>query len=178
VKCWQPNATRPLALRPPGIVAGEGSIARRVDALRATADAGAFHVLYLDPPYNNRQYAGYYHVPEIIARGWFDGHVRTRGKTGLIDDRDKRSDWSRRPRCEAVFEQLVASTAWRHLIMSYNDEGIIPATTIERVLRENGRAATYEKKALTYRRYRSDADGENRRYRGDTVTEYLYCVSR
>jgi len=178
VKSWQPNATRPLSLRPSESVAGEGSLARRVDAIRAATEAGPFHLLYLDPPYNSRQYAGYYHVPELIARGWFDGRVRTRGKTGLIEDRDKRSDWSRRQRCEAAFERLVATTAWRHLVMSYNDEGIIPASTIERVLRENGKAATYEKLELTYRRYRSDADGENRRYRGDTVTEYLYCVSR
>ena len=178
VKSWQPNATRPLALRAPDIVAGEGSIARRVDAFRATNEAGPFHLLYLDPPYNNRQYAGYYHIPEIIARGWFDGRIRTRGKTGLIDDHDKRSDWSRRRRCEAVFEQLVATTGWKHLVMSYNAEGIIPEPVIERVLREHGRASTFERKSLTYRRYRSDADGENRRYSGDTVTEYLYCVSR
>jgi adenine-specific DNA-methyltransferase len=178
VKSWQPNATRPLVLRPPELVAGNGSVARRADALRATTEAGPFHLLYLDPPYNNRQYAGYYHVPEIIARGWFDGPVHTRGKTGLIDDQDKRSDWSRRQRCEIVFEQLVSLTEWKHLVMSYNAEGIIPESVIERVLRENGRTSTYEKKSLTYRRYRSDADRENRRYRGDTVREYLYCVSR
>jgi adenine-specific DNA-methyltransferase len=178
VKSWQPNSTRPLTLRIPDLVAGEGSIARRVDAIQAATEAGPFHLLYLDPPYNNRQYAGYYHVPEIIARGWFDGRVRTRGKTGLIDDQDKRSDWSRRQRCETVFEQLVSTTGWTHLVMSYNAEGIIPESVIERVLRENGRSSTYERKSLSYKRYRSDADGENRRYRGDTVTEYLYCVSR
>jgi adenine-specific DNA-methyltransferase len=62
--------------------------------------------------------------------------------------------------------------------MSYNAEGIIPESTIERVLRRNGRHRTYRRYRLTYRRYRSDADGERRRYRGDSVEEYLYCVSR
>ena len=178
VKTWQPNATRPLELRPPVIVAGEGSRAEQKDALAVVAQLEPFDLLYLDPPYNARQYAGYYHIPELIAAGWFGKPPATRGKTGLIDDTDKRSDWSRAGRCEDAFERLVATAPWRHLVMSYNTEGIIPESTIERVLRACGRRSTYERRALPYRRYRSDADGENRRYRGDRVTEYLYCVDR
>ena len=137
-----------------------------------------FDLLYLDPPYNSRQYPGYYHVPEVIALGWFDDAPETRGKTGLIDDRTKRSDWSRRGRCEAAFEELVGTGRWKRLVMSYNAEGIIPEATIERVLREQGRRGTYHRHRHTYRRYRSDADSEIRRYRGDSVEEYLYCVDR
>jgi adenine-specific DNA methylase len=62
--------------------------------------------------------------------------------------------------------------------MSYNAEGIIPEATIERVLRDQGRRGTYRRYRRGYRRYRSDADGEGRRYRGDTVEEYLYCADR
>ncbi|MGH7507558.1 MAG: DNA adenine methylase, partial [Longimicrobiales bacterium] len=134
--------------------------------------------LYLDPPYNARQYPGYYHIPEIIATGWFDGEVTIRGKTGLVDDEDKRSDWSRSRSCEAAFERLVAEARWRRCVMSYNAEGIIPETTIERVLKAHGRRATYQRYPMAYKRYRSDADGERRRYRADEVTEYLYCVDR
>ena len=178
VKTWQPNAIRPLELRMPAIVTGKGSRAEQKDALAVVAELGPFDLLYLDPPYNARQYAGYYHIPELIAAGWFGRPPATRGKTGLIADADKRSDWSRARRCEDAFERLVAIAPWRHLIMSYNTEGIIRESTIERVLRTYGRRATYERRALPYRRYRSDADGENRRYRGDRVTEYLYCVDR
>ncbi|MBW3555008.1 MAG: DNA adenine methylase, partial [Gemmatimonadetes bacterium] len=137
-----------------------------------------FDLLYLDPPYNNRQYPGYYHVPEIIAEGWFDGGIELRGKTGLAPDGGKRSDWSRAGKCEDAFERLVASAPWRHVVMSYNDEGIIPGATIERVLKENGRKGTFRRYDRTYKRYRSDADGEDRKYSGDRVSEYLYCVSR
>ncbi len=177
VKSWQPNATRPLELRPPALVPGKGCHARRINALTLVAELEPFDLLYLDPPYNARQYAGYYHIPELIARGW-SADTRTRGKTGLIDDRDKRSDWSRRQRCEEVFERLVATARWRHLVMSYNAEGIIPESTIERVLRAHGRGRTYKRYPITYKRYRSDADSETRRYRGDSVTEHLYCVKR
>ena len=46
------------------------------------------------------------------------------------------------------------------------------------VLTSYGRRSTYEKYTLRYKRYRSDSDGENRRYRGDVVEECLYCVDR
>lgn len=178
VKSWQPNAVRPLELRAPRVQSGNGCRAMRGDALDAVRAAGPIDLLYLDPPYNTRQYAGYYHVPEVIARGWFDRPYRTRGKTGLIEDDELRTDWSRAGRCEEVFERLVATASARHIVMSYNDEGIISEATIRRVLRENGRASTYRRYSTGYRRYRSDADGENRRYKGDRVAEYLYCVSR
>lgn len=178
VKSWQPNALRPVELRLPRLVRGNGCTALRGDALDVAPALEPFELLYLDPPYNARQYPGYYHIPELIATGWFDGTVETRGKTGLLRDDAKRSDWSRARACEAAFERLVAETRWRRLVMSYNGEGIIPEATIERVLRAHGRAATYRRYRCAYRRYRSDADGEARKYRGDSVYEYLYCVDR
>jgi adenine-specific DNA-methyltransferase len=178
VKSWQANAVRDLELRAPSIQRGNGCRAIRGDALEVVRERGTFDLLYLDPPYNARQYPGYYHVPEVIAVGWFDSAPATRGKTGLIHDASKRSDWSRRGRCEAAFEELVSTGRWQRLIMSYNAEGIIPERTITRVLRENGRRSTYRRHRRTYRRYRSDADSEIRQYRGDSVEEYLYCIDR
>jgi adenine-specific DNA-methyltransferase len=178
VKSWQANAVRPLQLRTERHVYGNGCSAARADAIEAVAQAGEFDLLYLDPPYNARQYAGYYHIPELIARGWYDGAVRTRGKTGLIDDRAQRSDWSSSRRCEAAFEALIATARSRHIVMSYSAEGIIPEATIERTLRAWGLRNSYRRYRRGYKRYRSDADGDRRRYRGDSVDEYLYCVSR
>jgi adenine-specific DNA-methyltransferase len=178
VKSWQPNARRRLRLRVPAIHAGNGCRAERKDALELVTDMEPFDLLYLDPPYNNRQYPGYYHVPELIAEGWFDGEPELRGKTGLAPDGEKRSDWSRPRRCEDAFEALIATARWRHVVMSYNDEGIIPATTIERVLKDHGRADTYKRYSRSYKRYRSDSDSDERKYKGDRVREYLYCVDR
>jgi adenine-specific DNA-methyltransferase len=157
VKSWQPNARRRLRLRVPEIHEGNGCRAERKDALELVTDMEPFDLLYLDPPYNNRQYPGYYHVPEIIAEGWFDGEPELRGKTGLAPDMEKRSDWSRAGKCEEAFEALIATAPWRHVVMSYNDEGIIPEATIERVLRTWGRRETYRRYSRSYKRYRSDA---------------------
>ncbi|HEY8470283.1 MAG TPA: DNA adenine methylase [Longimicrobiales bacterium] len=178
VKSWQPNALRPLHLRAPTLLPGNGCRAFRSDALDLVRDLPPFDLLYLDPPYNTRQYPAYYHIPELIALGWFGDAPTLRGKTGLLPDADKRSDWARRGRCEEALATLVSTARWRRLVMSYNTEGIIPERAIERILKECGRASTYRRYACTYRRYRSDADGVNRRYRADRVREFLYCVDR
>lgn len=176
VKSWQPNAARPLQLRTPRIIASNGCRALRADALDAVAEAGPVDLLYIDPPYNTRQYPGYYHVPELIALGWAEGEPETRGKTGLLPDAHKRSAWSRRRTCVGALEALLAASRARHIVMSYNTEGIIPEPEIERLLRAHGRATTYRRYTRGYRRYRSDADRAGRRYSGDEVGERLYCV--
>ena len=178
VKSWQPNAKRSIELRTPSIVAGNGCYAYRSDAVTLVSGLDEFDLLYLDPPYNSRQYAGYYHIPELLALGWFDQTPELRGKTGLLPDRDKRSDWSRRNKCEVALEQLLANARCKHIVMSYNAEGLISEAAIERLFKTYGIASTYERYKREYRRYRSDADGENRKYAGDRVEEYLYCVSR
>ncbi len=180
VKSWQPNATRPLELRavrptvPPN-PAATGCTAHLGTATDLLARLGEVDLLYLDPPYNERQYPGYYHVPELIARGW-EPPPSLRGKTGLIPDSDLRSDWCRRSRAEQALTDLLESAEARHILLSYNEEGLIPADRIEGALRSRGQPDSYRRLELGYRRYRSDADGPGRSYRGDRVRERLHYV--
>ncbi len=179
IKSWQSNATRSLHLRVPRVVPGNGCRADIGDATELVAALEAFDLLYLDPPYTTRQYPAYYHVPEIIAEGWFDDAPTLRGKVGLLrDDAHKRSDWARRSACVGQLERLLEAADCRHVVLSYNSEGILPEPEIERLLRAWGRAGSYRRYTRTYRRYRADSDGENRRYLRDRVQERLYCASR
>lgn len=178
MKRWQPNARNALKLRPPRPVGGPDASAHRTDAVAAVAEAGRFDLLYLDPPYNERQYPAYYHVPELIARGWRDDPPDLRGKTGLLPDEDQRSDWCRRGRAADALRAVLAAADCAHVVMSYNSEGLIPPEQIRSALREWGRAVTYRRYRRRYKRYRSDADGQGRTYSGDEVVEYLYCVDR
>jgi adenine-specific DNA-methyltransferase len=128
----------------------------------------------VDPPYNTRQYAGYYHVPELIARGWFDGPVALRGKTGLLEDRAQRSAWCSRRRAPTALRELLAATGARHVIVSYNSEGVIPDGQLRAVLCDaaiDGRVRRFTK---AYKRYRADSDHERRRYKADAVREMAY----
>jgi adenine-specific DNA-methyltransferase len=174
IKQWQPNARRPLALAPELPVRGRGSTAHVGDAAEAAAAIGPVDLLYVDPPYNGRQYAGYYHVPEVIARGWFDGEPALRGKTGLLDDTAPRSDWCVARRARRALEGLLAATRARHVLVSYNTEGLLPDRVMREVLGDaavDGRVRRFTK---PYKRYRADRDHDRRRYRGDEVRELLY----
>lgn len=184
VKSWQPNALQPLRLRPIPFTPRNGagpSTALRADAetvVARAAAAGELDLLYLDPPYNTRQYPAYYHIPELLAEGWFERPPRLRGKTGLIPDQEKRTDWSRRSRCEAAFERLIGAAPCRWIVMSYNAEGIIPRATIEGVFRTYGDPDSFRCFHTGYRRYRADEDRVGRRYKSDRVEEYLFCVRK
>jgi len=85
VKTWQPNATRGIRLRPirptvPSHPTALGCSAFRGPAGSLLRTAGTVDLLYLDPPYNERQYPGYYHLPELLAQGW-NPPPPLRGKT-------------------------------------------------------------------------------------------------
>jgi adenine-specific DNA-methyltransferase len=178
MKSWQPNALKPLKLRPPKTVPGPAASAHRADAVEAVSGAGGFDLLYLDPPYNERQYPAYYHVPELIAQGWHDEPPELRGKTGLLPDADKRSDWCRRGAAAGALEAVLAAADCTHVVMSYNSEGLLDSDEIAHALRAWGRSSTYRRYRRRYKRYRSDADGAGRTYAGDEVAEYLFCVER
>ena len=177
----QPNADRRLCLRSPALTTGNP---QRHQAYQRDANEliARIHcdILYLDPPYNLRQYAGNYHLLESIAEGWSCGEPQIYGKTGLRPYKHQRSRYCSRRGGEEALADLVEKAREKagctHLLLSYNDEGTIPAQRIEEILRAQGRSETYRKFQRAYKRFRSDSDGPNRRYRGDQVTECLYYV--
>ncbi|MFQ5678093.1 MAG: DNA adenine methylase [Gemmatimonadota bacterium] len=179
VKSWQPNALRPLRLRPVRPTRARDGAGRSTAFLGPARDLlarlGPVDLLYLDPPYNGRQYPAYYHIPELLATGWSPAPP-LRGKTGLIPDENRRSDWCRKGRAEQALAGLLEVADARHILFSYNDEGLLDRGAIEAALRARGRADSYRCFRRPYRRYRSDADGPGRRYRRDLVREHLHYV--
>ncbi len=178
VKTWQPNAIRPLHLALPPLVTGTGLHCRAhcKDANVLIRQLEGLDVLYLDPPYNTRQYNSYYHVPELIAEGWFDSQPELRGKTGLLSDSHKKSRWSIAGSCVDAFRDLIRHADARFVLMSYSSEGIIPETVIAETFERFGRPGSYCVHAMDYARYRADSDHDQRNYKADRVTEYVYAV--
>jgi adenine-specific DNA-methyltransferase len=181
IKDWQPNAVRPLRLVPTVPIRGApGCSAHREDAAVVASRLGAIDLLYLDPPYNARQYSGYYHVPEIIARGWFPpgGGPLLYGKTGLLRDDGQRSDWCSPRKVGPALRGLLNASASRFVLVSYNSEGLLPATALRAILREHAGDGQVREVRQDYKRYRADRDREGRRYSGDRVHEVLYFIAR
>ncbi len=179
VKTMQPNAPRPLELRPIEPTRrrkGAGACsAFRGPAARLLESVDPVDLVYLDPPYNGRQYPAYYHIPELLALGWATP-PEIRGKTGLIPDEAQRSDWCRKHRAPDALREVLEAADGRHILFSYNDEGHLDRAAIEEMLRERGLPDSYAVHDRPYRRYRSDADGPRRSYLRDDVREHLHYV--
>lgn len=70
---WDSRALKPFRFEPPaldGIVCGVGGhgAGRERDSLEFIAEVDDHEVLYLDPPYNFRQYTAYYFLPNVLCR--------------------------------------------------------------------------------------------------------------
>ncbi|HKG91113.1 MAG TPA: DNA adenine methylase, partial [Gemmatimonadaceae bacterium] len=177
IKRWQPNALRTFAAVPERPVRGAGSVAHCGDAADVARRLGPVDLLYVDPPYNARQYSGYYHVPEILARGWFgERPPALRGKTGLLAEPVPRSAWCSARRVRGALRELLAATGARHVLVSYNSEGLLPSAALREELGTASADGKVRQFVRRYPRYRSDSDGPRRRYRGTEVRELLYCV--
>jgi len=175
IKSWQPNARRPLALLPVAPVRGpRGSCAFQGDAAAIAEGLGRVDLLYVDPPYNSRQYAGYYHIPEIIARGWFDGKPSIGGKTGLPARREQRSDWCSARKVEGALEALLEATGARHVLVSYNSEGHLSESSLRSILSRFAADGEVRRYTRDYRRYRADSDSTRRRFRDGALREILF----
>lgn len=128
-------------------------------------------VLYLDPPYNARQYSTNYHVLETIAR--YDNPALY-GKTGLrrTPPSLRKSDFCSRKRVERAFEDVIANAKFPYVFLSYNNEGLMSLEKIEALM---SRFGEYRCFTTTYRRFKADRP-ENRRIRSGETTEYLHCL--
>lgn len=125
-------------------------------------------ILYLDPPYNHRQYSSNYHLLETIAK--YDNPEIT-GKTGLRDYSNQKSLYCSKNKAVEEFELLIKNSNFSYIMLSYNDEGIIPIAEIERIFNNKGTYIRYEKE---YKRFRADSD-TNRNHVKDSTIEYLHC---
>ncbi|MEM7165662.1 MAG: DNA adenine methylase [Planctomycetota bacterium] len=198
LKKWQTNAEQPLRLIVPEFVAGPVGRAHHQDAFAWLPEVTA-DLLYLDPPYNHRQYPANYHLMEIIARipveadlAAFEGSIY--GKTGLVPWQGKRSRLcsGRGSECADAFRELLQSTSIPRLVVSYSEEGIISRAEFDDILAEYAGVATLDRhlSEVPYRRFRSDADGRKSRtgagraYRQlpgrekDEVCEWLFHVAK
>ena len=126
-------------------------------------------ILYLDPPYNARQYCTNYHVLETIAR--YDNPVLN-GKTGLRDYSSQKSLFCSKRTVDKTFDDLISHADFKYIFLSYNNEGLMSLDTIKAIMSKYGKYTCYTK---DYRRFKADKD-ENRQIAADSTTEYIHCL--
>jgi adenine-specific DNA-methyltransferase len=165
LKKFKQSAKKPLTLKPLTLynhVAGCRAFNRDANELIEEIECDA---LYLDPPYNHRQYGANYHVLETIAV--YDNPKLT-GVTGMRDY--QRSRYCQPRAAREALEHLIASARAKHILMSYNDEGVLSLDEIRRILSLRGEPKTF---SMTYNRFKADS---KREYKRDATVEYLHYV--
>lgn len=124
-------------------------------------------ILYLDPPYNARQYCDNYHILETIAK---NDQPEIKGKTGLrLDNKQQKSKFCYKRNAKEVFEYIIQHAKFKYIILSYNDEGIIDIQDIEEIM---GKYGTYYQLKKEYKRFRASVKEVEKK----TTIEYLHCL--
>ena len=107
-------------------------------------------IVYIDPPYNNRQYASNYHILEMISN---DFDVEVFGKTALPKNR-KMSDFSSKRKVNEAFEYLIKNCKFNNMFISYNTDGIMTQLEIENTLKKYYLKTNIKK--INYPRFKAD----------------------
>lgn len=167
LKKLKKSAQKEMRLSPMPITKGNGNYRvfnRDISQLIREVDGD---ILYLDPPYNERQYCTNYHLLETIAR--YDNPV-IKGKTGLREYSEQKSLFCVKNKVAEVFEDLIKNAKFRYIFLSYNNEGLMPFDTIEKIMKKYGKYKVYMQ---THRRFKADNARDNQ---ADTTVEYLHCL--
>ena len=124
-------------------------------------------ILYLDPPYNNRQYGANYHLLNTIAL--YD-EFEPNGKTGLRNY--QRSDYCVKNTVNDSFEELIARANFKYIFLSYNNEGLMTEEEVREIMKKYGRYEVFKKK---YQRFKADS---RREHKANSTFEYLHFLKK
>ena len=109
-------------------------------------------ILYIDPPYNNRQYLPNYHVLETAAKYDFP---EVRGVTAQRPYENQKSDFCIKNKVVSAFSELVKNANFKHILLSYSTDGLMDLEEIEEVMKKYGKPETFCVYKIPYRRYKS-----------------------
>ena len=126
-------------------------------------------ILYLDPPYNARQYGTNYHLLNTIAK--YD-IFEPKGKTGLRPY--QKSNYCNKNSVKKSFEELIKNALFQHIFLSYNNEGLMDCNEIKKIMSKYGK---YDLVTTDYQRFKADKE-ENRNHKAQSTTEFLHILEK
>lgn len=151
LKIWRTMALKDLVLEKPEFVSTGKVFIVQDDVLNFVKENKNFDIVYLDPPYNERQYASNFHVLESIVV--YDKQ-KLKGKTGLRNYDSQKSDFCIAGKVKDSFEKLIKNLDTKYIVMSYSNEGLLSKDYILKILRAKGTVTFYEN---DYKRFKTNA---------------------
>jgi len=126
-------------------------------------------ILYLDPPYNHRQYGANYHLLNTIAEY---KEFKPKGKSGLREY--FKSNYCKKNEVTKSFEDLIKNANFRYIFLSYNNEGLMSEDEVRGIMKRYGK---YDLITKEYRRFKADKS-KNRNHKADKTFEYLHILEK
>jgi adenine-specific DNA-methyltransferase len=135
---------------------------------------------YLDPPYSSHTYFSYYHIWDSIAR-WDKPEVglgtnRRKDRITKADEYDgsMASPWNSKGKVAKAFETLIERLPVRYVLISYNNESLIPIEELINLSKKYGKVVAEE---IDYKRNIMSQIGNGEA--GETHNkEYLILIDR
>ena len=146
LKSWTAKAHKPFELRPVAPTPGP----RATAVLGEAAEVAERHgkgILYLDPPYNRRCYARYYHLPETLAR------LETpplHGKSGMPLVARPVSRFTSPAQAHAALAELLERSSAPTVVFHYARDGLIDLEDARSLLARLGDVADHALAAPGY----------------------------
>lgn len=126
-------------------------------------------ILYIDPPYNERQYAPNYHLYETLVK--YD-NPEIYGKTGLRNWKQEKSNFCSKKTCLSFTKEVIENTRAKYVYISYNSDGILSPNDILDTF--HNRVDIF---SLNQKRYKSD-NNPHKIYNTTELKEYVIKITR
>jgi len=124
---------------------------------------------YYDPPYNQHPYGSNYFMLNVINGG--KSVAIQNGVSGITKDW-QRSDYNKAKPAEKAIDELIKNTPAKYVLISYNNEGIIPIEKFQKIVSKHGSWELLEQEYNTYRGSRNLKD------RNSKVKELLWLIKK
>lgn len=131
-----------------GTVNGPVGVASQGDAMKCLSDK-SFDILYLDPPYNSRDYSRYYHLPETLSH-LEEVQIDPGSKCGQPINRSETGREIREAMKLPYILELISAVRWNRLVVQYADGAHISLDEMGSALKNYGHLKIHSIPALGY----------------------------
>lgn len=134
-------------------------------------DFNSTDIVYLDSPYNNRQYSSNYFVLEAISK--YNSPEIKNGITGLLKETNEGSKiFCSKVNAKRSFETILSKIKSKFIFISYSSDSIVSKDDMIKILELNWtNIICYIKE---YKRFKSNNNGVQEA----TIQEYLFAATR
>lgn len=161
LKKWDKRSFKELTLVAPSLNNKYHNLTYNRDSLQLLPQLHQSDIIYIDTPYNSRQYPSNYHVLENIAK-WDKPELK--GVTGQPNLNDEKSDFAIKRKAFEAMTNLITRTTAKHVIVSYSTDGIIPEDELLSLLQQNAKDEKVDVKKIEYRKYKGKIHNNNKVY--------------